>query len=234
MKIHAGDGLCLDRWLVLTLSVAVLLVTVIGCGSKELNRSQARRMLTDAFANETKTLNFKEIVWSEMMSDKAKYDVADFARLEPLGTILKSLGLVEVSDRTVEKIRFRFFKGDVPTWDHSVEFKLNASGISQSKEWVKQGQGWIFPIAAKELIDVTGISKPPILGEDAAQVDYTWRWKPTRFGANFDTSSPEFGKLAPLVQECVQRVNHIDSKPVTSASQLFKRYDDGWRLWNGN
>jgi hypothetical protein len=67
--------------------------------------------------------------------------------------------------------------------------------------------GWTLSVGAREFVRVLDVgSYSPALGDPPgqAQVDFLWRWKPTKSGAFFDTESAEFESLPHEVQQAAQ------------------------------
>jgi len=95
-----------------------------------------------------------------------------------------------------------------PCWD----VLLTPSGVDTVRVLAPpEGSGkssFAFPVARRELVDVTGISKQGI----AADVDFTWRWVPlNEIGAALYSSDLHY-----------------------KSTVAFRQYDDGWRVVQSN
>jgi hypothetical protein len=69
---------------------------------------------------------------------------------------------------------------------------------------VARTPGWTLAVGARELIRILDVlAYSPAHGEPAgeAQVDFLWRWHPTKRGDPFDTESAEFESLPREVQQ---------------------------------
>jgi hypothetical protein len=94
-----------------------------------------------------------------------------------------------------------------PCW----EITLTPAGVDTLRSLLAPGdadrQAFRIPVARRELVAVTGISK---LGR-AADVEFTWRWVPlNEVGAAFYSSDARYRSTA-----------------------SFRSYDDGWRIVQG-
>lgn len=91
--------------------------------------------------------------------------------------------------------------------------QLTTDGQRQASSWRSQsdllGSGWDIPVAAVQLVDVTGISQAE--GTPLAQVEFTYSWVPTAFGQKLGITP--------------------DGTPKAGSAEL-QRFDDGWRVKN--
>jgi hypothetical protein len=95
-----------------------------------------------------------------------------------------------------------------PCWD----ILLAPSGVETVRLLVSAQEvskpTFAIPLARRELIDITGISKQG----SAASVEFTWRWVPlNEIGAALYSSDQRY-----------------------KSTVGFRNYDDGWRVVNGN
>jgi hypothetical protein len=94
-----------------------------------------------------------------------------------------------------------------PCWDVT----LTPSGVDTFQNLIPPGdaekQSFSIPVARRELLAVTGIAKQG----NAADVEFTWRWKPlNEVGAAIVSSDIRYNSTA-----------------------TFRSYDDGWRVLQG-
>jgi hypothetical protein len=73
--------------------------------------------------------------------------------------------------------------------------------------------GWLFPIATRELIAVAGLAKIALAGDDLVEVTYTWQWRATEL---LDRERP-----------WIERLNLADRQ---QSRATFRHTEDGWRL----
>ncbi len=95
-----------------------------------------------------------------------------------------------------------------PCWDVT----LTPLGVETLRDWVPASaaasQYFSVPVARRELLDVTGITK----NGNVADVDFQWKWAPlNEVGAALYTESVEY-----------------------SSTVGFIHYDDGWRVIEGS
>lgn len=225
------------------------------CGSKELSRSQAQSLIE-------KSDNFKqpfalELLQGEVLQTygKSMYilksgvetpDQAAARRLKeyfernPQLALANHLGLVEVRIKTLNSEQPMPRYTDVePKWRFEEDYLATDKAKELWKEYDLQPTERSFPLAGKEIVEITGITKQ---GEDQAVAQFTWKYVPNDTGKAFDKSTSEFKALPSELQQLLdgtlppsELVSRRENKTmafsnIRQGQALFRRYDDGWRL----
>jgi hypothetical protein len=152
-----------------------LAFTLAGCGSKDLTRSKAARIMKESVFNKQKTEASQEFITIEKNITAYFPDAFDnVKRAEKVGWVTfttRKCGLGICGDSA-----------------------LTDRGMSKSATWRKQGENWIIPTRKWEFGDITGIETFPAVG--TATAHYTWRWIPTEDGKTlgFTASEPLAGQ----------------------------------------
>jgi hypothetical protein len=114
------------------------------------------------------------------------------------------------------------------SWSFDIEPFLTEKGEGLRLNGQEDQGKPAIPLAHKELIAVTGITKSR---EVLAQVRYTFREVPTEAGRAFVPGSPEYQGLAAPVRQALSRRNQTMAFGETKlGTAIFQLYDDGWRL----
>lgn len=228
---------------------------LFGCNSKELSRSQAQSLIE-------KSDNFKQPFALELMQGevlqtygKSMYilksgvetpDQAAARRLKeyfernPQLAVANHLGLVEVKIKTLNSEQPTPRYTDVePKWRFEEDYLATDKAKVLWKEYDLQPTERSVPLAEKEIVEITGITKQ---GEDQAAAQFTWKYVPNEIGKAFDKSTSEFKSLPSELQQLLDGtlppsdlVSRRENKTMAFSSirqgqALFRRYDDGWRL----
>jgi hypothetical protein len=178
-------------------SVSLAVVILASCGRGQLARDQAAELLKKRpeFSKEQKLLLVIRPMVDFIGAEGSSYRAA------------AQLGLITI------------------TSPHG-EGNQGTTAITAKGKEATAGPGWQFdgsllriPVAAPELIDVTGV----VQSEKEAQVDFTWRLRLTDTGKDFESHGLSFANLNPIVGGFVPAVPH-------TAKASFRQYDDGWRV----
>jgi hypothetical protein len=214
-----------------------------GCGSKELTRSRAADIIkTSEEFKKAATINLlPEYRQSLTLVGAGSREMSkeDFALQRFLEShadlaVLHHLGLVDFKVRRIEY-------PDSASSPLTVSSAITEKGRSASASWRQSGEGWVIPIATKELVEVTGLAGAEE-GSKQARVDYTWKWQPTNSGAIFDTSSEAYQNLPASIRQNIGdasvadmmgnqgRVLFFDGSKTQKSATTLQLYDDGWRV----
>lgn len=146
----------------------------------------------------------------------------------------KALSLIEKTEESSEKLAMAYYpqtayftnedsiRGDFARALITLGYMdsngmLTTKGEGKKSDWIeKRIPVWLgsdviqyeIPVGEREIIEVTGISKPSGIEENESVVQFSWRWRP----------SNEIGNEMKL-----------DEKNYSGAA-LFQKYDDGWRI----
>ena len=94
--------------------------------------------------------------------------------------------------------------------------------------------GWALSVGTREFVRVLEVaSYTPTQGDPAGdtQVDFLWRWKPTKSGAFFDTEGAEFQSLPHEVQQAAQAGSvTVDASTIHWARATLAREGASWKL----
>lgn len=235
------------------LLILVLSIIAAGCGgSGELSRSGAEKSIIES--NDFKSpfqleytqsdIKYNEGLLEVGSNDETKEQaiarrIARYMELNPQIAILNYYGLVttQVVPRE-EKPPARVYYSNPAFWHFSEKY----TGSEKAKEyWQEVGfppDNEAFPLARREFIGVTGITKQ---GENQSTVEFKWRWQPNKIGKSLDGISEEFKSLPIELQQLLTGekipVGEIQSRnwqinwQIEKQGQaLFQKYDDGWRL----
>lgn len=231
---------------------ALFLLSLAGCTSKDLSRSTAESQITEA--NDFKSpyqieytqgsIKFNEGLLMVISEDETKEEatqrkIKNYMELTPQVAVLYHHGLVEpkVTSRDARApgkvyqnnpVFWRFIERYVGT--EKADKYWQQTGFQSTRE--------TFPVAQREFIEVTGITKQ---GETQAMVEFTWRWKPNEIGKALDSSTSEFKSLPVELQQLLSGEKipegaergtdwRIDWKEEKQGRAFFQKYDDGWRL----
>lgn len=229
------------------------MILFVSCSSKELSRSQAQKLIEansdykQPFALQLMQgdiVNLKEGLESVDNAATAPFAEAratkEYLELYPQVAVASHLGLVEVRVKAMdlEESKRRFMDGG-SYWHLDEKYLPTDKGKAVWKEYGLPATADSIPIAKKEIAEITGITKQ---GEDAAQVQFAWKFVPNEIGKAFDTSTIEFKNLPSNLQQLLdgtlppsdvvfKRKNQTMSfAAVRQGQATFRRYDDGWRL----
>ena len=93
--------------------------------------------------------------------------------------------------------------------------------------------GWTLSIGAREFVRVLEVASyaPTVNGPPGdTQIDFLWRWKPTKSGAFFDTEGAEFQSLPREVQQAAQAGTVTIDATIHWARATLARDGASWKL----
>lgn len=94
--------------------------------------------------------------------------------------------------------------------------------------------GWTLSVGTREFVRVLQVaSYTPAQGDPPGQtqVDFLWRWRPTKSGAFFDTEGAEFQSLPHEVQQAAQAGSvTVDASTIHWARATLARDGASWKL----
>lgn len=224
----------------------IIVICSAACGSNKLSRSSAAELIgsSEAFRKPVTISLLPEYRQSltligEGSRDRPKEEFAlrRFLESHPDLAALNHLGLVEFK---VTGIQYP----DSASSPVTVTSALTDKGRSASSQWQQSGDGWMIPVANRELVEVTGMTGGE--GESKqAQVEYTWKWQPTEAGASFDVSGQAYQSLPATVRQNLGGASFsdmlrsagqnipFDSSKTQKGAATLRLYDDGWRVVGG-
>lgn len=234
----------------------VLAFTLVGCGSKDLSRAEAQRLIEQSgdfkqpFALELmqgdtllpygKSLAVLKTGAEETPAQAASRKVREYYEQNPQIAVAAHLGLVEARVRTLDPAQPKSTGWNPnPRWGFEEEYLATDQAKALWKRYDLPPTARSVPLAGKEIIEVTGIAEP-----DAARrtAQFTWRYAPNEAGCHLDTATAEFQALPPELRQLLDGtlpsgavVPKRENKTMTFANPrpgeaVFRRYDDGWRL----
>ena len=232
--------------------MVIYLPALISCGSKELTRSQAQKMV--ASSREFKDIKSLDYINRSLRDDRNKGTsvakspdepeaaavqgrIGDYFVEEPRVGIASHLGLVKPELKRInEKPEILGSLTPSGFWYFEENYTLTDKGKKYWGDYELPVQETVIPTAKKEFINVTGITG---LGETDAQVEFTWRWLPNELGKSLDPSTEEFKRLPENLKTNLTSVYPYPVSPFIAdwgnerfGSAQFQKYDDGWRLIN--
>jgi hypothetical protein len=237
------------------LFLSLILTYLFGCGSKELSRSQAQNLIEQSkdyqqpFALELmqgetlqsygKTLYLLDS-GEETPEQAATRKIKEYYEKNPQIAVADHLGLVEARVRTLDPAQPKPQNSlQKPMWSFEEDYLATEKAKALWKEYDLPPMEKSVPLAGKQIIEITGITKQ---GEEQAMAQFTWKYAPNEAGRTFDASTAEFKALPSNLQRLLdgtlppsetvsKRENKTMSFSAVRAGQaIFRRYDDGWRL----
>jgi hypothetical protein len=174
---------------------------LVACGSKELSRSKAAKLIKEKYYT------------SQMIQDGAQRTQIT----EMKGSLVGQSGNAMIPGYNLSDLRNYEKAGWITLVVRScqtgtcfVDVSLTSKGVEESKGWKKISnvvgeKVWEVPIFQREFVEVTGITSSE---PSSAVVEFTSRWIPTEKG---------------------KEMGAVPSAPKSSTAN-FRLYDDGWRL----
>lgn len=227
-----------------------LLLTTISCSSGELNRSEAGKMISES--NDFRQPSVIEFVQgghalvgrgqgaiestsdNEPEAEAVRRRITEHYTANPRMELADHFGLIKTEvKRTNDKPDPRTSVSSF--WYFNERYVTSDNGRKMWEELKLPVNEIAVPIAEKEFIEVTGITKQ---NDNTVQVDYKWRWKPNEIGRSLDSSSAEFKSLPEKIKSDLlappslytSRDRRISWTGEQQAKAKFQKYDDGWRL----
>jgi hypothetical protein len=173
----------MNRSIIATATAFCLVLTA--CGSKELGRSKAAKLIKDKYYTQQMIENGAQTTQVAEMKDQVVGQSGSVFGIRGGG--LPDLRNYEKAGWITLVVRRCQFNAC------AVDVSLTPKGAEESKGWKKTSDKvWMVPIFRREFIEVTGItsSKP-----STAVAEFTSRWIPTDYGKELGavTSAPEAG-----------------------------------------
>jgi hypothetical protein len=110
--------------------------------------------------------------------------------------------------------------------------------VAFSTQPIGRTPGWTLSIATREFMRVLEVAAyTPTHGEPAgeAQIDFLWRWRPSKPGALFDTESAEFQSLPREIQQAaLTGAVTIDATTIHWARATVAHQGSGWKVTSVN
>lgn len=227
-----------------------LLLTTISCSSGELNRSEAGKMISES--KDFRQPSVIEFVQGghalvgrgqgaiestspdEPESEAVRRRIAEHYTANPQMEVADHFGLIKAEiKRTNDKPDPRTSVSSF--WYFNERYIVTDKGRKMWEDLKLPVNETAGPIAEKEFIEVTGITKQ---SDNTMQVDYKWRWKPNEIGRSLDSSSAEFKALPEKIKSDLlapaalytSRDRTVSWTGEQQAKAKFQKYDDGWRL----
>lgn len=197
--------------MLLTIS-AIFLYLMLGCGSEELSRSKAKKLVTDMLKKEppvTGSTSFAVSV-GKLADGKATDLQQVLADKSPNGRFWKSLadsGMITVNWHGIEEIN----ENEPYAKSAFVDVSLTPAGSAFK---ISEANGYVVVKACERIVhDVTVISS----GGDAstAQIEYVW----------------QYGNLTPFAKAIreIYGSTLCDPTPQNGHASL-RRFDNGWKI----
>lgn len=228
---------------------------LFGCGSKELSRSEAQKLIEAS--KEYKSPFALELMQGETLQPYGKTlyvlgsgeetpeqaaarKIKEYYEKNPQIAAANHLGLVEARVKTLDpaqpKPQNSFQK---PMWSFEEDYLASEKAKALWKQYDLPPTEKSVPLAGKKIIEITGITKQ---GEEQAMAQFTWQYAPNEAGRAFDASTSEFKALPSDLQRLLdgtlppsELISRRENKTMSFGTvrigqAAFRRYDDGWRL----
>lgn len=227
-----------------------LLFTTISCSSGELNRSEAGKMISES--NDFRQPSVIEFVQGghalvgrgqgaiestsddEPEAEAVSRRIVEHYTANPRMELADHFGLIKAEiKRTNDKPEPRTSVSNY--WFFNERYVVTDKGRKMWEGLKLPVNETAVPIAEKEFIEVTGITKQ---NDNTVQVDYKWRWKPNEIGRSLDSSSEDFKALPEKIKSDLlappalytSRDRTMSWTGEQQAKAKFQKYDDGWRV----
>ena len=180
--------------------VTSIVLAMCAC-SKDLSRSRAVALIRNSY------VTVEPVTVTLGTGEYPLTDVATCRSENPLVAQMEALGFVRL-----EPVHGGAFV--------STLVSLTPAGQQESKTWAKEprgnfvlmlrkykGDGWRVPIAKRDVVEITGITKQELMGMVMTEAQFTWTAAPTKMGTA------------------------LGQRETSGRGQaMFRLYDDGWRL----
>ncbi len=230
-----------------------LVLLLPGCTSEELSRPQAQKLIEagndyrqpftlslmqgDIVGRGEGLVPVKDATNAPAAEERA---VKEYFELYPQVAIANHLGLVEVRVKAMdlEESKRRTMDGG-SFWHLDEKYLPTDKAKALWNEYNLPPTADTIPLAKKEIVEVTGITKQ---GEERATAQFTWKFVPNEAGKAYDNATAEFKNLPADLQRLLDGTlppsDHIFKRKNETMSYdgsrqgeaMFRRYDDGWRL----
>ncbi|MGI8467803.1 MAG: hypothetical protein ACR2N3_05055 [Pyrinomonadaceae bacterium] len=224
------------------------LILLGGCqSSKELSRSSAQSLIeANADFNQPLTIDLQEHVprtsaqpiqvasANETPEQAIRRDYEQQEKYFPAFALAAQLGLVKAAGTTEEKTPPPAGMSiENLNWHVNEQYKITEQGIALWKAYDLPPIETEIPIAKREFVEITGITK---INDQQEVVDYKYKNVPNEIGKYIDYSTTEFKSLPEDLQRRVRdgvpptKGIQADWGRIGTARAYFRRYDDGWRI----
>lgn len=226
--------------------VTISALSIVGCNSGELSRSQVRSSVEAApefVQPATIDLTNQYETKPSSVDKKSADETLEQAKARDLKTLLESypdvetanhLGYTVIEQSLVKEDPYNMGGMNIPSWYLSRRIRANEHGKQLWQEMKLPVRDEALPIGKKEFIAVSGITKQ---GETQAIASFTYKWKPNQLGRVLDEHMEEFKNLPEeirtrLIQKkgLIHASSSIDWSGERQGKAIFQKYDDGWRL----
>jgi len=181
------------------------------------------------------------VLWSRTEVSAAEANAIVTAALERQGPATLKFETGMVSDQTQPDPRYRLLekegyvklgktqknKTPITLTEKGESFLGEIAGVQEKK--TDDGKGYTVPLAQRKLVSVDKIT---MLSPEKAQLDYTWKWEPTKGGEVLDAAGPAVKKF-----NTWDRSTLIDkfgaafySASPTKVTILVAKKDKGWTI----
>lgn len=245
IKIFSHQVFLLSALIILT----VFLAASASCSSGDLSRSDAGKMISES--NDFRQPSVIEFVQGgHALVGRGQGAIESASPDEPeADAVSRRIAEHYAANPRMELAEhFRLIKAEIKRTNDKPDPRTSVSSFWYFNERYvvtdKGGKMWedlkfpvnetSVPIAEKEFIEVTGITKQ---SDNTIEVEYEWRWNLNEIGRSLDSSSAEFKSLPEKIKSDLLAPGGMISKNQTlswSGEQLakakFQKYDDGWRI----
>lgn len=234
------------------LSILCLSTFSASCGAGELTRPKAEELINQSAdfkghyqieytqGDEKYNDGLLEVISADETKEQAvARKTKQYMELNPQIAVLNHYGMVtpNVVPRE-EKPPARVYYSNPAFW----HFQEKYTGSDRADEfWRKLGlepNKETFPLAKRELIEVTGLIKQ---GDQQFTAEFKWRWLPNEIGRAMDSTTDEYKALPADLQDFLSgdkipageyRAHdwRINWKFEKQGRAIFQKYDNGWRL----
>ena len=234
----------------LTLLVLIL-IFLHGCGSKGLDRSAAAGLIKSAsdfkvpftVPYTTDDLKFNDglievAAPDETKEQAAKRRIRNYFELNPRLAVLDYFGLINAQVTAREdKAPPPAYYSNQAMWHFSEKYTGTPKAEQYWREMNIPIDSESFPLARREIIEVTGITVEGTRGA----AEFTYRWQANGIGRALDAATAEYKALPEDLQKLISgekipageirgRDVRIDWSNTRRGQAVFTKFDDGWRV----
>jgi hypothetical protein len=242
------------RFQLLGFLIAFILIAGLmsACSSGDLSRSQAQKMITES--NDFKQPAIIELVQgniplnkgkglvvaksaTELESEAIQSRISSHYASNPQMAVADYFGLIDARLKRTN---------DVPdpvtaatsNWYFNERYTITDKAKEIWEEAKLPVNETAVPVAFKEFIEVTGLTKQ---NENTVLADFSYKWSPNEVGKSLDSLTEEFRRLPEKVRQDLIAPGGLKNRNQTlswegnrDGKATFQKYDDGWRLISVN
>jgi hypothetical protein len=226
---------------------------IIGCRSKDLDRSSAAELIRSAAEFKapftvqyaTDDLKFNDGLIEVASPDETKEQAAkrrieNYFELNPRLGLLNYFGLIDAQVTAREdKTPAPIYYSNPAMWHFAEKYTGSTKAERYWKEMNLPVGGENFPLAQREIIEITGVSSE---GNNGI-AEFTYRWKANEIGRALDSTTAEYRALPQDLQKLISgekipageirgRDVRVDWNNPRRGKAVFTKFDDGWRVQN--